>query len=335
MHEALLWKKEGDNIRCSLCAHRCLIPEGKRGFCFVRENRGGKLYSLVYGKVIAAHLDPIEKKPLYHFHPGSAAYSIASVGCNFRCSFCQNWDISQMPRDNGGKIMGHDTRVEAVVEDAELRQCKSIAYTYNEPTICYEFYKDCSRLAHDRDIRNVFVSNGYMTKEMIDGYKELDAANIDLKAFTEKFYRETCAGSLEPVLETLKYLKKKGIWTEVTTLIVPGQNDSEDELSQIAEFISKEVSPETPWHISAFHPDYKMRDNEATPVETLTQAYKIGKDAGLHYVYVGNVAIGKGTDTECPNCGETVIRRKWMQVIENRVEGNKCPNCGHEIAGRF
>jgi len=334
MKEAILWKKEGDNIRCSLCNHRCVIPEGKRGFCFVRENQKGKLYSLVYGKVIAAHIDPIEKKPLYHFYPGSSAYSIASVGCNFRCSFCQNWDISQMPKDNKGQIAGRDMTPGEVVNEALLNECKSIAYTYNEPTIEYEFTKDCGNQARDAGIQNVYVTNGYMTKEMLADQKFIDAANVDLKSFSDSFYKKTCAGSLEPVLGTLKLMKKKKIWVEVTTLVVPGENDSDEELKSIAEFISKEMDKDTPWHISAFHPDYKMMDHEATPIDTLTHAYELGKEAGLNYIYVGNVNVGLGADTICPKCGETVIRRKWLQMISNDVKKGKC-SCGHKIAGRF
>jgi pyruvate formate lyase activating enzyme len=335
MKEALLWQREGENIRCSLCAHRCLIPEGKRGFCFVRENREGKLYSLVYGKIIAAHIDPIEKKPLYHVLPGSSAYSIASVGCNFRCSFCQNWDISQYPRDNKGTIVGREMTAGEVVSNAETSGCESIAYTYNEPTVCYEFTKDCGKLAGKSGIKNVYVSNGYMTREMLDDQDFIDAANIDLKSFSDDFYKNTCAGSLEPVLESLKYLKKKGVWVEVTTLVIPGENDSTEELASIAGFISEELDKDTPWHISAFHPDYKMRDNTATPAESLVAAYKIGKEAGLHYIYVGNAMVDLGRNTECPKCGKAVIRRKWFDVAENILKESKCPKCGHKIAGYF
>jgi len=264
--------------------------------------------SLVYGKIIAAHIDPIEKKPLYHVLPGSSAYSIASVGCNFRCSFCQNWDISQYPRDNKGTIVGREMTAGEVVSNAETSGCESIAYTYNEPTVCYEFTKDCGKLAGKSGIKNVYVSNGYMTREMLDDQDFIDAANIDLKSFSDDFYKNTCAGSLEPVLESLKYLKKKGVWVEVTTLVIPGD---------------------------AFHPDYKMRDNTATPAESLVAAYKIGKEAGLHYIYVGNAMVDLGRNTECPKCGNAVIRRKWFEVAENALKKNKCPECGTEIAGCF
>ncbi len=335
MKEALLWEEEKDKIRCSLCNHRCLIADGKRGVCAVRENQKGKLYSLVYGKIVAAHVDPIEKKPLYHFYPGHSSFSIASVGCNFRCLFCQNADIAQLPHDHGGQIVGSDKTPEEIVDEALVDGCESIAYTYTEPTIWYEFSKDCGGLARKQGLKNVYVSNGFMTKEMVDDAGFIDAANIDLKAFNDEFYKKTCGARLAPVLESLKYLKKKGVWVEVTTLVIPGKNDSDEELEQCAEFIAEELGRETPWHLSAFHPDYKMRDVPQTPVETLVRAYHIGKDAGLHYVYVGNVAIDTGIDTVCPKCGEKVIRRRWMQVLENGLEDGKCPNCGHSVAGRF
>lgn len=212
MKEAYLWKKEGGSVRCSLCNHRCLIADGKRGVCMVRENQKGKLYSLVYGKVIAANIDPVEKKPVYHFYPGHKSYSIASVGCNFRCSFCQNWDISQYPRDNGGRILGRDMSPEQVVGEALRAGCKSLSYTYSEPTVWYEFTKDCGELAHKKGLKNIFVSNGFMTHEMIDDAKFLDVARIDLKSFNDDFYRKVCGGRLEPVLNNLKYFKKKGTW---------------------------------------------------------------------------------------------------------------------------
>ncbi len=332
----MLWKREKGKIRCSLCSHRCLIEEGKRGVCAVRENREGKLHSLVYGKIVAAHIDPVEKKPLYHFYPGHASFSMASVGCNFRCLFCQNADIAQLPRDHGGKIAGRDMKPEQLVDDALTDGCLSMAYTYTEPTVWYEFTKDCGELARKKGLKNIYVTNGFMTKEMIDDAKFIDAANVDLKAFSDDFYKEICGARLEPVLESLKYLKKKGVWVEVTTLVIPDKNDSDDELRQDAEFVADEMGRETPWHISAFHPDYKMRDVPPTPPETLKRAYQIGKDAGLEHVYVGNVSIDTGTDTVCPECGAKVIRRRWMRVMENRLdERGRCPECGRKISGVF
>lgn len=335
MKEALLWKPEGPSIRCALCNHRCLIPEGKRGVCMVRENQKGKLYSLVYGKVIAANIDPVEKKPVYHFYPGHQSFSIATVGCNFRCSFCQNWDISQYPRDSGGGIIGKDYTPELVVEGALASKCQSVSYTYTEPTVSYEFTKDCGELAHKKGLKNIYVTNGFMTREMIDNAKFIDVARIDLKSFNDEYYRKICGGRLDPVLENLKYFKKKGTWIEVVTLVVPKQNDSDKELKQIAEFISDELGPGTPWHISAFHPDYKMADGQRTPLATLERAYKIGKEAGLQYIYVGNIESKLGRDTLCPKCGETLIKRAWFDILENKLKGGKCPKCETKISGYF
>jgi len=300
MHEALLYKKLSDlpagkagrKVQCHACNHRCVIAQGKRGICGVRENHDGKLYSLVYGKIIAEHIDPIEKKPLYHFMPGTFSLSIATVGCNFRCLHCQNADISQISKERPEdvKILGEDIKPEKIVQDALDNKCPSISYTYTEPTIFVEFALDCMKLAKENDLRNVWVSNGYMTKDTLDLVGEyLDATNIDLKAFTEEFYQEVCGARLKPVLENLIEIKKRRIWLEITTLIIPGKNDSEKELKQIAEFIKNEVGDDTPWHVSRFFPYYKMKDVPPTPIEKVYEAVEIGKKAGLKYVYPGNV----------------------------------------------
>jgi pyruvate formate lyase activating enzyme len=271
MKEAMLWNRlEGTQVQCVLCAHRCRIPEGRRGICEVRENRDGVLYSLVYSRLIAQAVDPIEKKPLFHFHPGSRSFSIATVGCNFRCTFCQNADISQAVRGDLG-ITGRATSPDAVVAAAEQAGCLSIAYTYTEPTMFFELSHDVGLLAHERGIANVYVSNGYMTPEMLDlmapadGQNVLDAANIDLKAFTDAFYREQCGARLQPVLDALKLLKERSVWLEVTTLIIPGLNDSDAELGEIAAFIAQELSPDTPWHVSRFHPTFRLMDRPPRP----------------------------------------------------------------------
>ncbi|MFZ5559521.1 MAG: AmmeMemoRadiSam system radical SAM enzyme, partial [Patescibacteria group bacterium] len=293
MHEALLYEKQKDKkVRCSACNHRCIIANNRRGICGVRENQNGKLYSLVYGKIIAEHIDPIEKKPLYHFMPGSFSLSIATVGCNFRCLHCQNADISQISKERPEEveILGENMTPKKIIQDALDNKCPSVSYTYTEPTIFVEFALDCMKLAKENDLRNVWVSNGYMTKECLDLIGPyLDATNIDLKAFTEEFYQEVCGATLKPVLENLIEIKKRRIWLEITTLIIPGKNDSEKELKQIAEFIKNEVGADTPWHVSRFFPYYKMKDVPPTPVEKVYQAVEIGKKVGLKYVYPGNV----------------------------------------------
>ncbi len=270
MYQARFWESaEEQKVQCHLCAHECKIDPGKRGLCHVRENQDGTLYSLNYGKVIAEHIDPIEKKPLFHFLPGTRSYSIATVGCNFMCLHCQNYDISQYPRVHGGKILGDERDPEAIVAYALASHSASISYTYTEPTIFFEYAQDVARLAREHDLRNVFVSNGFMTEASADALAEfIDADNVDLKSMRDDFYRKVCKARLQPVLDTITRLKQKGVWLEVTTLVIPGHNDSDAELTEIANFI-KGVSPAIPWHVTAFHPTFKMMDRPATPVATL------------------------------------------------------------------
>jgi len=339
MKEALLYEKlEDGRVRCQLCAHRCLIASGKRGICQVRENREGTLYSLVYGRLISQALDPIEKKPLFHFYPGSISLSVATVGCNFRCTFCQNANISQMPRDLG-RIEGRHVPPEAIVRTAKRHQSRSIAYTYVEPTIFFEYSYDIAQLAHQESIANVYVTNGYMTREMLEMFTSatepplLDAANVDLKAFTDRFYRQQCGASLQPVLDSLRMIKERRVWLEVTTLVIPGLNDSEEELADIARFIAEELGVDTPWHVSRFHPTYKLTDVPPTPVRTLRRAREIGLEAGLHYVYEGNVPGSGGENTICPSCGQVVIKRVGFGILSNDASGGVCGHCGAEIAG--
>jgi len=293
MKEALLYEKLKDKkVKCGLCNHRCIIADNKRGICGVRENRKGKLYSLVYGKIIAENIDPIEKKPLYHFLPGTHSLSIATVGCNFRCLHCQNADISQQLTINKKQltIPGEEKIPQEIARDAIGARCPSVSYTYTEPTIFMEFALDCMKLARKKGLKNVWVSNGYMTKEALDLIAPyLDAINVDLKGFTEKFYSEVCGARLKPVLDNLIDIKKRKIHLEITTLIIPTKNDSEKELKEIAEFIKKKVGADTPWHVSRFFPYYKMKDVPPTPVEKVYQAVKIGRKVGLKYVYAGNV----------------------------------------------
>jgi pyruvate formate lyase activating enzyme len=333
--EALLYEKlEDRKVRCTLCSHRCVIAEGKRGICHVRENSGGVLQSLVYGRLIARHVDPIEKKPLYHFLPGSLSYSIATVGCNFSCRFCQNADIAQLPSDRGGAIIGDAVTPEEVVKAAERAGCRSISYTYTEPTVFFEFALETARLANSKGIRNVFVTNGYMTAEALDMIAPvLDAANVDLKAFTRKYYKELCGAKLEHVQEALRNMKAKGVFVEVTTLIVPGLNDDPDELKALAAFLAHDLDPDTPWHISRFHPTYRLTDRPPTPVKTLRNAREIGLAAGLRYVYTGNVPGDTGESTFCPACGVALIERWGFQLGKYRIKDGRCGKCNTVIKG--
>ncbi len=333
--DAYLYERlEDKKVRCNLCNHRCLIKEGKRGICGVRENQDGILKTLVYGRLIAQHVDPIEKKPLYHVLPGSLSYSIATVGCNFKCRFCQNADIAQLPADRKGMIVGDLYSPEDVVSAAEQANCQSIAYTYTEPTVFFEFAYDTARLAHEKGILNVFVTNGYMTSEalhMIRPY--LDAANVDLKAFNDDFYKEQCSAKRKHVMETLKLMKSLGIFVEVTTLLIPGLNDDRGELQQLASFIADALGPETPWHISRFHPTYKLTDRPPTPAESIHQARRIGLDAGLRYVYSGNLPGDEGENTVCYSCGLGLIERWGYHISKNVITDSKCPKCGATIDG--
>lgn len=333
--EALLYEKRSDRkVECALCSHRCVISDGQRGICRVRENQGGILHTLVYGRLIASHIDPIEKKPLFHFLPGSLSYSIATVGCNFRCRFCQNAEIAQMPADRGGRIRGETLDAEAVVAAAERGGCRSIAYTYTEPTIFFEFALDAARLAHARGIRNVFVTNGYMTREALKTIAPfLDAANVDLKAFSRKYYAELCGAKLDPVLETLRNMRSMGVFVEVTTLVVPGLNDDPAELEALAEFLVRDLGPDTPWHISRFHPTYQLTDRPPTPIKTLQAAREIGRLAGLRYVYTGNIPGDEGENTFCPSCGEALIERLGFRVGRVRLTDGCCMKCGATIVG--
>lgn len=333
--EAMLWRKsEKGPVDCFLCAHRCRVAAGKFGVCGVRENRGEELVTHVYGEVIAAHIDPIEKKPLYHFQPGTTSFSIATVGCNFRCPFCQNWQISQVRKKGQSPSEGQALSPEEVVRLARTRGCRSISYTYTEPTVFFEYAYDTARLARRAGLSNVFVTNGYMTAEALRTIQPfLDAANVDLKAFRDETYKKTCGARLQPVLDSIRLMRELGIWVEVTTLVVPDLNDGDKELGDIARFIAS-VSPEIPWHISRFHPDYEYTKAPATPLETLRKASRFGKQAGLKYIYIGNV-WGESEKTDCPQCGKTLLQRSGFSVGENKVKDGKCPHCGTPISGVF
>jgi len=334
LQEALLYdKRPGGGVRCNLCAYRCIIQPGRKGVCQVRANYGGTLHTLVYGRTISQAVDPIEKKPLYHFHPGSRSYSIATPGCNYRCRWCQNAEISQMPRERH-LIMGSKATPYDIVEGARRAACRSIAYTYTEPTIFFEYAFDTAKLARRAGIANVFVTNGYMTAEALEMiHPYLDGANVDLKAFRDETYRRYLKARLQPVLDSLKAMKRLGIWLEVTTLVIPGLNDGEEELKQIAGFIAGELGADTPWHISRFFPHFRMTERPQTPLETLRRAEEIGRSEGLQFIYIGNSPGLDGQSTYCPACAVLLIERAGYGVMKNMIKQGRCPECRHPIAG--
>ncbi len=336
MKEAMLWKKaEGGIAECLLCEFHCKIAEGKRGLCCVRENRGGTLFTLVYEKAVSAAVDPIEKKPFFHFLPGSSSFSIAAVGCNFRCLHCQNFTISQLPRDHGGRVEGEDLPCRRVVDLAAQHGCASISYTYTEPTVFIEYAYDTAKIAKARGLRNNFVTNGYMTVAALETIRPyLDAANVDLKGFDEERHLRRTGAHIEPVKRNIRLMRTMGIWVEVTTLIIPTENDSDEELRGIARFLAS-VDAGIPWHVSAFHPTYKMTNLPRTPVSTILRACKIGKEAGLRYVYGGNIPGEECENTHCYGCGTTLLKRWGFEVLENNLRNGKCPKCGVKIDGIF
>lgn len=336
MKEAILYKKLKNNIvECAACIRRCKISDGQSGFCGVRKNTNGKLYLLVQNKAIASQVDPIEKKPLYHFLPGSKIFSLGTIGCNLRCEFCQNFEISQILSGFQDETLGlsHDLTPEKIVEYCHIKKIPSIAFTYNEPTIFSEYAVETMKLAKKYKMKGVFVSNGYETNEALEYLdKWIDAYNIDLKAFSEDFYKEVCQGELTPVTKTIKEIYRRKKWLEITTLLVPDKNDSEKEITQIAEFI-KNISPDIPWHLSAFYPTYKMTDVGPTAEEKLIQAYEIGKRVGLKYVYLGNIDNQKYGQTVCPKCGEILIDRDGYKITVYKMKDGNCLECGTKIFG--
>lgn len=330
--EAMLYEKlDKKRVHCYLCAHHCRIAPSKKGFCAVRENIDGTLFTHTYGNVISQAIDPIEKKPLYHFLPNSKSFSIAAIGCNFRCGFCQNWQISQA--DEAVKL-GMETyamRPKEIVKHAQKNGCESISYTYTEPTIFFEYAYDTAKLAQQEGLYNIFVTNGYMTKETLNMFRPyLDAANVDLKSFSDDFYKSTCRARLQPVLDSINRMKDLNIWIEVTTLIIPGQNDSEDELNRIAEFIAR-VDKAIPWHISRFYPSYQFTTYPPTAIDYLRKAKQIGESHGLRYIYLGNVP--EGSDTFCCKCKKVLIRRSHTFVEQLNIKDGKCLACGIEVNG--
>ncbi len=334
LHEARWWEPlRAGKVHCYLCPRHCHIGEGQAGFCFIRANRGGKLYSLGYAQPAALQIDPIEKKPLNHFLPGTRVFSLGTAGCNMGCFFCQNWDISKSRADH---VRATHIPPEDVARLAIQYGCPSIAFTYNEPTIWGEYVIDICAAARKRGLKTVMVSNGYITREAFhDIYDHIDAANIDLKAFTEKFYGQSTLSHLQPVLDTLQWLKNEtSVWFEITNLMIPTLNDSPAETRALCEWVLQHLGPDVPLHFTAFHPDFKLQDKPPTPPATLHNARKIALETGLHYVYEGNI-YGAGAHTYCPSCQMLLIRRSWHDVQENRLKNGCCPQCGLVIPGRW
>ncbi|HPR63441.1 MAG TPA: AmmeMemoRadiSam system radical SAM enzyme [Thermoanaerobaculia bacterium] len=334
MKRAEYWRKEGEKVICELCPHHCSLREGQSGICNVRIVSGGELMTLTYGNLMAMHADPIEKKPLFHFLPGSRSLSIATAGCNLQCVFCQNWSLSQVTHSPTDGISEKAVPPESIVEAARKQECASIAYTYSEPTIFFEYARDTARLAHSRGIANIFVTNGYIESSPLQSlHGLLHAANVDLKAFSERTYRKIMGGELAPVLNALKQLITMGVWVEVTTLVIPTVNDSSEELRDIARFIREELNEDTPWHVSRFHPDYQFGHIPPTPASTLRLAREIGLEEGLNHVYTGNLPGDPGETTYCQSCGRAVIKRTGFVVRRNMLREGACPHCERPVPG--
>ena len=332
--EARFWKKTSDNkVQCSLCSHNCEINDGKTGVCGVRQNNDGKLYTLIYGSCSSVAADPIEKKPLYHFHPGTNAFSIGTVGCNFKCLHCQNYSISTAGTDFGYM---RELTPEETVKLAKEYNCKGIAYTYNEPTIWHEFTFDSARLAKKNGLYTVYVTNGYISEEPLREISEfLDAMNIDVKAFTEDFYKKICKARLQPVLSTCELAHELGIHIELTYLIIPGYNDSMDEIKKFCEWVVKNLGNNIPVHFSRFHPDHNLLDVNSTPMETMLKAYDLAKETGVLFPYLGNVPTGDYENTICPSCGNICVERHIFSVNLSGINNGKCAKCGKLIYGSF
>ena len=318
-------------IRCKLCPRECVIDDQERGYCGVRENRGGTYYTLVHSRPVTYHVDPIEKKPLFHFLPGTMAFSIATVGCNVECKFCQNWQISQVRPE---QVEAFDMPPEMVAEYAKESGSPTIAYTYTEPVIFQEYVYDTAVAGKKKGVRSVMISNGFIQKDPMDELcNVLDAVKIDLKAFTERFYKELVAGELKPVLDTLKLLVHRKMWTEIVYLMIPTKNDNRNEIREMCRWILGELGPDVPVHFTRFYPQYRLRNLPPTPVSTLRAAREIALEEGLHFVYVGNVPGDPGENTYCPNCHTVLIRRVGFEILENNLRNGRCPKCGTLIPG--
>ena len=334
-HPANWWKPMPDGrVHCYLCPRHCHLSEGQHGFCYIRQNVGGELIQNGYGRPAALAVDPIEKKPLFHFHPGSTILSIGTAGCNLGCQFCQNFDISRAQQVQGS---AHHMSPDDVVALAVEHGAPSIAFTYNEPTIWAEYAVDIARLAHARGLRTVMVTNGYITREaFFDVYEHMDAANVDLKGYREEFYGRLTLSHLEPVLDVLRWLRRETkVWFEVTNLLIPNANDSPAETRELCEWIMGELGDDVPLHFTAFHPDYKMQDRQQTPPETIHRARQTALECGLKYVYEGNIHTREGGTTRCPACNRALVKRGWHSIEQMTIVGGRCPHCGAEIAGRW
>jgi len=330
--EARYYEKQDDlRIVCRLCPRECVVADRERGYCGVRENRRGTYYTLVHSDICAEHIDPVEKKPVFHFLPGTRAYSIATAGCNIECKFCQNWEISQFRPE---QVRSMRRTPDDVARIAKSRGCRSIAYTYSEPVIFYEYMYDCAVAARARGIKSIMISNGYIQPEPLrELIKVLDAVKIDLKAFTDRFYRELCSGTLAPVLETLKILKESEIWFEIVVLLIPSWNDSAKEITALCEWVAENLGDSVPIHFTRFHPTYKIKNIARTPLDTLESAYEIARTAGLKFPYIGNVPEHEGDHTHCPECSKALISRIGFKVINDRIEEDQCPYCSKKIPG--
>ena len=332
-HVASYWNKVKDDIvQCVLCPRKCIIAPGQRGLCTVRTNSNGTLYTLGYGNPVAVHVDPIEKKPFFHVLPGTQAFSIAVAGCNMRCLFCQNWEISQARPD---EVTAYDMPPAKVVAEAIKAKCPFIVYTYTEPTVFYEYMLDISKLAHENGLKNGMHTCGYINQEPLkELLKYMDAVNVDLKGFSEEFYKKMGAfAELTPVLETIKTVKKSGVWLEITNLIIPGMNDDPGQIRKMCEWIKENVGDEVPLHFSRFMPSFQLQNLPPTPMSKLEEAYRIAKETGLKYVYIGNVPGRPQENTYCPGCGKMLVSRIGYEILENNIKDGKCKFCGHKVAG--
>ncbi len=333
LHRAMFWQKiSGEVVQCQLCPRKCVLQNGQRGVCLSRINKNGILYSLTYGKPVAVHIDPIEKKPFFHVMPGSPAFSIATAGCNMRCKFCQNWQISQAdPKDVETEYVSPKQIVDAAIRN----NCEFIVYTYTEPTVFYEWMLDIARLAKKRGLKNAMHTCGYINrKPLLELLKYMDAVNVDLKGFSQKFYQKMgLLADLQPVLDTIRTVKQQGVWLEITNLIIPGENDDPETIRKMCEWIKKNVGDDVPLHLSRFYPAFKLKNLPPTPLKTLERAYKIARETGLKFVYIGNVPGNRAENTYCPKCGRLLVRRIGYKILENNIVDGKCKFCGYKIPG--